>query len=178
MAGPETDTRGAGVLIDLTDEDAQPRIDDGQVRPMELADLPAVLHIERRSYGYPWSEQVFRDCMRAGYGAFVYTGLRQGVEGYLMVSCGAGEAHILNLCVDPDCRGQGVASSLLLAATERAELFEADTLFLEVRPSNTPARRLYERHGFNEVGRRPGYYPSPKGREDALVLARAIVHDA
>lgn len=142
---------------------------------MEVADLSAVLDIERRSYGYPWSEQVFRDCMRAGYGCFVATGRRQGVEGYMVVSCAAGEGHILNLCVDPGCRRHGVASELLGAAVERAVVFDADSLFLEVRPSNEPARCLYERHGFHEVGVRPRYYPAPSGREDALVLARAIL---
>ncbi len=141
-------------------------------RPMTEADLPAVLDIERRAYRYPWSPGNFHDCLRAGYGCFV--DLAAPVRGYTVVRCAAAEAHVLNLCVDPRARRQGIASDLVRVAVERAEVLGAEALFLEVRPSNAPALALYERHGFHEVGRRPGYYPAPGGREEAVIMARAV----
>lgn len=144
----------------------------GLTRPMGETDLSEVLRIERQAYLYPWSEGVFRDCLRAGYGCFVHE--IKSTIGHLVVSCAAGEAHILNICIDPAWRRQGVAGHLLQVACERAQLLGAEMMFLEVRPSNLPACRLYYRYGFNEVGRRPAYYPGARGREDALIMARVV----
>ncbi|MCG5530992.1 ribosomal protein S18-alanine N-acetyltransferase [Halorhodospira halochloris] len=139
---------------------------------MTEADLEAVLSIERHAYRYPWSEMIFRDCLRVGYGCFVHE--VDQIVGHLVVSCAAGEAHILNICIAPPWQRQGIAHHLLNVAVERAQLLAAQMLFLEVRPSNVPACRLYQQFGFNEVGRRPGYYPAPHGREDALIMAREV----
>ncbi len=143
-----------------------------RVRPMREADVPAVLAIERRAYDYPWSERIFRDCLAAGYTGLVYADGRP--EAYLFLDFGVGEAHILNLVVDPGRQRRGVGGLLLETALERARGRGMETLFLEVRPSNGPACRLYQRYGFNEVGRRPGYYPGVNGREDALIMARVV----
>ncbi|MFP4130265.1 MAG: ribosomal protein S18-alanine N-acetyltransferase [Halorhodospira sp.] len=145
----------------------------GEPRPMRYEDLRAVLAIEQRAVHYPWSGRIFRDCISAGYGCFVQERHRQ-ILGYAVVSSAAGEAALLNLCVDPAWRRRGIASHLIGVAVERAEVTRAASLFLEVRASNTPAIALYRRHGFNEVGRRPGYYPAAGGREDALIMARAV----
>jgi ribosomal-protein-alanine N-acetyltransferase len=76
--------------------------------------------------------------------------------------------------VDPRHRQQGVGTTLLRALLATAEVAEVATLFLEVRPSNTAALRLYEKFGFNEVGVRNNYYPAKNGREDAIVLAKEL----
>lgn len=147
---------------------------DPAVRLMRDRDLPDVLRIERRAYDYPWTEGVFRDCVRVGYGCWVLE--CDGVPaGYLILSVAAGEAHVLNLCVDPAMHGRGLGRMLLEHGLSAAVSLRAGTVFLEVRPSNTPAVRLYERMDFVEVGIRPGYYPSPGGcREDAAILARVL----
>lgn len=136
-------------------------------------DFPAVLRLERQGHPYPWTEQIFRDCMRAGYACRV---LLQGGEivAYGVMSSGAGEAHILNLCVDQDWQGQGMGQRLLEYFIAQARAGSSETMFLEVRLSNARARRLYQRLGFNEVGLRRNYYPAPDGREDALILALAL----
>lgn len=144
------------------------------VRTLTVADLPEVLAIERAAYEFPWSEGVFRDCMRVGYRCLAATGLAGNLLGYSLLSMAVGEAHVLNLCVAPPYRRQGVATMLLghMAGIARRE--RADKLSLEVRPSNTAALALYRRLGFERIGCRKRYYPAVGGREDALLLARTI----
>ena len=146
-----------------------------EVRGMRARDVPAVLEIEQVSYGYPWSERIFRDCLRVGYRGWVATDLDSRIVGYALLSVAVGEAHVLNLCVAPGARGHGVADRLLDALIGQAEYECAERVLLEVRPSNKAARRLYKRRGFQRIASRPGYYPSPDGREDALLLELALV---
>lgn len=125
--------------------------------------------IELDSYDFPWSQGIFMDCLRAGYCGYAMTHAEQ-LEAYAMVSSALDEAHLLNLCVSETARGQGLAELLLDHVLCDAELRGVDRCFLEVRPSNKPARRLYQKMGFRMIGRRPGYYPSAQGREDAWVM--------
>lgn len=147
-----------------------------RIRRMQLADVDAVMAIERRAYPYPWTPGIFRDCLRVGYNAWVYTQQDQ-IRGYALMSCGGGEAHLLNICIDPDYQGAGLGRALLEHVLRQAGRLGADQLFLEVRPSNQQALKLYDALHFTEVGRRKEYYPDDNGREDALVLARYIPQD-
>jgi [ribosomal protein S18]-alanine N-acetyltransferase len=148
------------------DVDAAP----ARIRAMQEADLDAVTAIETSAYPYPWTHGIFRDCLRAGYGCWV---LEQAgaVIGYGVLSAAAGEAHVLNVCVDPQCHGRGHGRHLMRRLVDAARWQRVARLYLEVRPSNGPAIALYESLGFDHIGRRPGYYPAPGGREDALVMA-------
>ncbi|HXY75437.1 MAG TPA: ribosomal protein S18-alanine N-acetyltransferase [Steroidobacteraceae bacterium] len=139
------------------------------IRPMRASDVAPVVAIERASYPFPWSEGIFRDCLRVGYVCRVMTASRQ-VMGYGVMSIGAGEAHILNLCVGEANRSQGIGKRLLRSLIERAGAAGMCEAFLEVRPSNTAAIRLYLSLGFEQVGMRRGYYQAMNGREDAAVL--------
>ncbi len=143
------------------------------VRPMLNEDLGAVLAIEERAHVAPWTEGIFRDCMRVGYRCEV---LQAGdaLIGYLVMSVQAGEAHLFNLCIDPAHQGQGHGRRLLAHALQLARDGGAETIFLEVRPSNEVAIALYHGMAFQQVGVRKDYYPGPRGREDALVLARPL----
>ena len=143
------------------------------LRPMTEADLEAVARIERRSYSFPWSEEIFRDCLRVGYCCLACM-LGQRLIGYGIMSVAVGESHILNICVDPEFQGQRLGRRIITRMLNLAREKGADTAFLEVRPSNRPALALYYSLGFNQIGLRRGYYPAPKGREDALVLACAL----
>lgn len=140
------------------------------VRAMTDADLDEVMDIEARAYAFPWSRNIFRDCVRIGYHCRVLLE-DQRVNGYGIMSVAAEEGHILNLCIRPTRQGQGLARLLLDALMATARDNGARTLFLEVRPSNEPARRLYARAGFCELGVRRGYYPASQGRENALIMA-------
>src|SRR5215467_1510019 len=110
------------------------------IRPMRAGDVAEVVAIERSLYQFPWSEGIFRDCLRVGYVCRVVTIDRQ-LGAYGVMSVGAGEAHILNLCVGEAFRCRGVGKRLLAALVERAAVAGMANAFLEVRPSNTAAIR-------------------------------------
>lgn len=144
------------------------RVQEVRFRPMLVPDIPAVAAVERASYLFPWSEGVFRDCVRVGYLCRVVEADGE-VAGYGIMSFGAGEAHILNICIRSDLRGAGVGRKLMDFLLARARDEHMQEVFLEVRPSNTIAIRLYEILGFTRIGVRKAYYQSTGGREDALV---------
>lgn len=138
-------------------------------RSMIPSDIPGVGIVERASYAFPWSEGIFRDCLRVGYTCRALD-LAGQIIGYGVMSLGAGEAHILNLCVREEFRIVGFGRRLLEHMLERAAASGIGEAFLEVRPSNLAAIRLYQRLGFEQIGIRRGYYQAPDGREDAIVL--------
>ena len=145
-----------------------------RIRAMGHDDLSLVSDIERRSYDFPWSHGVFRDCLLAGYHCVVLE--RDGrVAGYGILSIAAGEAHILNLCVDPGYRSHGYGEQLLDAILAQSRASNVREIFLEVRPSNVTALALYRKKGFHSVARRPAYYQASDGREDAAVLAKKLI---
>jgi [ribosomal protein S18]-alanine N-acetyltransferase len=143
------------------------------IRPMVEIDLPEIAAIEQASYAFPWSENIFRDCLRVGYTCRALD-LAGQVIGYGVMSLGAGEAHILNVCVRNEYRSLGFGRRLLEHLLERAGASGVAEAFLEVRPSNLAAIRLYQHLGFEQIGIRRGYYQAPDGREDAIVLKREI----
>jgi [ribosomal protein S18]-alanine N-acetyltransferase len=145
----------------------QPRL--VKFRAMTPGDVPAVAAVERTSYTFPWSEGIFRDCLRVGYLCRV-ADVDGEIVAYGIVAMGAGEAHILNLCVRSDLRGRSIGRQMLMLLLERSRQAGMTDTFLEVRPSNLHAIALYQSVGFVQVGMRKGYYQAEGGREDALVL--------
>ena len=139
------------------------------VRIMRDADVTEVIDIERASYQFPWTEGIFHDCLRVSYLCRVAV-QGQHIVGYAVMSMGAGEAHILNLCVREESRRAGVGRQLIRYLLDQAEAAGMLEAFLEVRPSNAIAIRLYQSLGFSQIGGRRGYYQALGGREDAAVL--------
>ena len=137
---------------------------------MSERDVPDVVAAERAGYAFPWSEGIFRDCLRAGYLCRVAR-LDDCFAGYGILSVGAGEAHVLNLCILPQFRCRGVGRRMLEHLIDLARAHGARELFLEVRPSNLAAVRLYQAMGLQQVGLRRGYYQAENGREDAVVMS-------
>jgi ribosomal-protein-alanine N-acetyltransferase len=140
-----------------------------RIEPMQLADLPAVHAIERASFDAPWPPDAYRNELETNRMA-TYLVARVGDEVaafggmWLMVD----EGHIITFAVHPAWRRQHIGGRLLLAFLDLATERGAHEATLEVRLSNLPARRLYEKFGFRPVGLRPRYY-SDNG-EDALVM--------
>ena len=146
-------------------------------RPMLQSDVGAVAAIEAGAYEFPWAPQIFRDCLAAGHKCWVLQAGDGELLGYGILSAGAEEAHLLNLCVSPTQQRRGLGTRMLRHMLELAHTCRARRIFLEVRPSNPGAHRMYERAGFNEIGRRPNYYPARRGREDAIVMAMELLAD-
>lgn len=139
-------------------------------RPMEKSDIDAVMAIELSVYAYPWTKRIMADCIRVGYHCSI--GEVDGVlASYCIMSTGAGEAHILNLCVAEEFQRRGLGQLLLTNMLNDAKEEGIEDIFLEVRPSNHAAIMLYEGLGFNQMGTRKDYYPAKNGREDAVILA-------
>ncbi|MGR9086691.1 MAG: ribosomal protein S18-alanine N-acetyltransferase [Gammaproteobacteria bacterium] len=149
--------------------DSVSRTDLLRIRRMSHQDLPEVLRIERENYQFPWDEDIFHDCFKANYDLRVCEEMDR-VLGYCILSMGVGEAHILNISVAATEQNQGIGRRMLEHMIEQTR-GKAETIFLEVRPTNTAALALYKKTGFNEIGIRKGYYPAENGREDAIMLA-------
>ena len=143
------------------------------IRDMGFDDVAAVAALELESYPFPWSDAIFRDCLRVGYYCCVVE-LDHVLIGYAVMSNGAGEAHVLNLCIAEAWRERGIGGNLLAHLLEFARGIGVREVFLEVRPSNTGAIRLYQSQGFSQIGVRRGYYQAVGGREDAVVLRRQL----
>ena len=139
------------------------------IRPMCQSDLDVVVANEASAYQFPWGRGVFADCLKAGNQCWVAE-VGAGIVGHAVITIGAGEAHLLNVCIERERQGAGYGRTLVLHALELARKLGADALFLEVRPSNQVAARLYESLGFTEIGIRKNYYPGLLGQEDARVL--------
>lgn len=136
-------------------------------------DLPQVMVVETSAYQFPWTEGIFRDCLHVGYTCRVLD-IGGDVAGYGIMSLGAGEAHLLNLCIRGEYQCRGFGRKLLMHLLDRARASGMHEAFLEVRPSNSVAVRLYTSMGFEAVGVRRGYYQAVAGREDATVLRRLL----
>jgi len=141
---------------------------------MTQADLDEVYKLEQASYPYPWTLGILQNCLKTGYLGRVLENENKGIDAYSIMSSGGGEAHVLNLCVRAEVQGQGLGRYLLLSLFDDAKILKSDTVLLEVRPSNKAAIALYESVGFNELDVRRNYYPTTKGREDAIIFAKHI----
>lgn len=156
----------------------QPHAAPLRLAPMTDAWLDAVCAIEKAAYTHPWSRGNFTDSLVAGYHASVLL-QDQALRGYYVLMKGLDEAHLLNITVDPEHQGQGLARLMLDDLTGWSAHQGAQWLWLEVRTSNARARRMYERYGFKEVGVRRNYYPlTAFKREDAVVMSQPLAAGA
>ena len=144
-----------------------------EFRPMRPADLDRVMQIEPALYSHPWTRGNFDDSLTAGYSCWVVE-CGSAVAGYGVLMLGVREAHLLNLSVAGDWQRRGFGRMLLEHFMRIARGSDAAQMFLEVRPSNVAARRLYVDFGFREITVRRGYYPLGRGREDAILMGIAL----
>lgn len=141
--------------------------------PMTARDVEAVHALEVTLFDFPWTRNNFVDALAAGYSAWVCRS-DAALVGYAVMMLVLDEAHLLNLSVRRDLQGCGIGQRLFDHLFQVARTGGATMMYLEVRPSNKAARALYARNGFEGIGVRRGYYPAGRGREDALVLKKAL----
>ena len=146
---------------------------DYQLIPLAHEHLGQAAEIERLCFSDPWSEKMLAEHLAnpcsLTLAAVGDTGRLLGYVGLLAV---VDEGYITNVAVRPDCRRQGVASSLLQALEARGRARNLTFLTLEVRQSNAPARALYEKLGYAQAGLRRNYYENP--REDAVIMTKTL----
>ncbi len=147
-----------------------------RIRSAILADVGAMVEIERRAFSDPWSETSFREALTSPW-TFGLVGLSsRDIAGYLIAREVAGTGEVLNLAVAPEARRRGIGGALLRAGLGALRRRRVSEVFLEVRESNRSAQALYLSQGFRPVGQRAAYYRNP--REDALVLRLALEQPA
>ena len=140
---------------------------------LSLARLDALLAVEQQAYSHPWTRGIFLDGLGKYHIWLMFEGEQQVGHGVVQIILD--EAHLLNITVKPESQGRGLGLKLLEHLMSIAYQHDARECFLELRDSNTAAFKLYERYGFNEIGRRRDYYPAVGGREDAVVMACTLV---
>ena len=140
-----------------------------KLRAMHASDLDRIMEIEPVIYTHPWTRGNFEDSMRVGYSCWVID-CGGVVTGYGVLMIGVREAHLLNLSIAPEWQRRGLGRTLLEHFVRIGRDSDAQQMFLEVRPSNTSARRMYADYGFRDISVRRGYYPAAGGREDAILM--------
>jgi ribosomal-protein-alanine N-acetyltransferase len=146
-----------------------------QIREMEVSDLRQVLRIERNSFSIPWSESCFLFELNSPRSVLLVATIGgKEVVGYVCASHVAEVAEIKDIAIREDMRRRGIGRMLLENILERLKVLGCKEVFLEVRVSNTAARRLYGTVGFRMVGLRKQYYIRPE--EDALIMKKILCH--
>ena len=141
-----------------------------QYVPMTMDHVAQIASLEKLCFHDPWSEKSIASELDNRLSLWIVAVDGDTVAGYVGSQSVMGWADMMNIAVHPDYRRQGVAQELVEHLV--ADLMENDVtcLTLEVRASNEPAKALYAKLGFQQVGRRPNYYRNPK--EDALILRK------
>ena len=142
------------------------------IRLMKQEDVPQIANLEKICFSDPWSENSIASELDNRLSCWLIAEEQGRVAGYVGSQSVLDAADMMNIAVDPDFRRQGIAEQLILALVDKLKEKNVIALLLEVRVSNAPAIALYEKLGFEQVGRRPRYYHNP--REDALILRKEL----
>jgi len=142
------------------------------IRQMQLQDVPAIAELEKLCFSDPWSENSIASELDNRLSYWLVAEVDGKIAGYVGSQSVLDAADMMNLAVSPDYRQQGIGQALVNALVHHLQANHMIALLLEVRVSNAPAIRLYEKLGFVQIGRRPKYYHNP--REDALILRKEL----
>ncbi|WP_223668420.1 ribosomal protein S18-alanine N-acetyltransferase [Kangiella shandongensis] len=143
------------------------------IRPLEVVDLESITAIEQQAHDYPWKQSIHLSCIEQEYPSKVLE-LSGQVVAYAVYNYLYDECHLMNITTRPDCQGKGLATQLIHHMYQVARQQGMQSILLEVRESNLPAIQFYVKEGFQEIGQRPGYYPTQEGREGALVMRKDL----
>ena len=140
---------------------------------MEACHVPQIAALEKLCFSDPWSENSVCSELSNPLSLWIVAVDGNTVAGYIGSQSVPDEADMMNIAVSPHYRRQGIAQGLIVALIGLLQNRGVRCLTLEVRASNLPARELYQKLGFEQIGRRPNYYVKPK--EDALILRKEWV---
>lgn len=140
----------------------------GLIRQATRADIDAIYRIEKASFSVPWSKESFLNDMGNAVARYLVLEEEGNILGYAGYWCIADEGQVTNVAVWPDARKRGQGERLVRAMTENAFAAGCTTMFLEVRASNIPAQKVYEKLGYTLVSVRKHYYTEPT--EDAYIM--------
>ena len=142
------------------------------IRPAVLSDIPAIADIEKECFSAPWSEEALASELANGQTVMLAAESDGGIKGYVSMRYVLDEGYINNVAVSPCFRRRGTARALLCALEDTGREKGLKFLTLEVRESNAAARALYESLGYEQTGRRRGFYRIP--REDAQLYTKFL----
>ncbi len=142
-------------------------------KKMTEEDVAAVAALEAANFSRPWSYEAFLKTLSDENYIVMIAKEADALLGYCVLLCTGEEADITNVCTAPEARGKGVATGMLTALMEAGKSRGVTEFFLEVRESNAPARSLYTKLGFEEIGLRKNYYEEPK--EHAVLMKKGIL---
>lgn len=142
------------------------------IRKMKASDVTAIAELEKRCFSDPWSADSIASELVNPLSYWLVAEVDGQVAGYVGSQSVLDAADMMNIAVSPEYRRRGVAKALVNELTAYLSKNNVIALLLEVRVSNEPAITLYEKMGFQQVGRRPNYYRNP--REDALILRKGL----
>lgn len=143
------------------------------IRPLEMVDLEQVVAIEHKAHDYPWKKSIHLSCIEQEYPSLVLEH-KSSIIAYVVFNYLFDECHLMNITTATSHQGRGFASQLIQAMFKQARVAGMQSVLLEVRESNQPALSFYIKEGFEEIGRRPNYYPSKDAREAAIVMRRSL----
>ena len=147
---------------------------DTYIKNGELADIEGIALIENDAFAHPWSKNAIEESIKAGTKFFIAIKDNKAV-GYMGLSAIAGEGYVTNVAVLESYRKTGVGKQLLIAATQWAQEMKLEFISLEVRTSNEPAIKLYEKMEFERVAIRKRFYEDPT--EDAIIMTRRFTEE-
>ena len=137
---------------------------------MDQSHVAQIAQLEKICFSDPWSENSVASELENELAYWLVAVEGDTVAGYIGSQTVMGETDMMNVAVHPDFRRRGIAEALVSALVDNLKKQGSRCLTLEVRASNVPAQKLYEKLGFNQIGKRPRYYHNP--REDALILRK------
>ena len=140
------------------------------IEKMNATHVPQIAELEKLCFSDPWSEKSIETELSCRLSVWLVALEGEQVVGYVGSQTVIDESDMMNIAVHPDFRRKGIAEALVAALVDELKKLESHCLTLEVRASNEPAQKLYEKLGFSQIGRRPKYYRNP--REDALILRK------
>ena len=145
------------------------------IEPLTPTDLDTIYAIEIAANNHPWQKNFFSSIFTKHHSNWVIKAKAdQQIMGFAILQIVNDQGELLNIGIHPAAQRKGYGQALLSHLIAIAREKNLQTIFLEVRASNLKAQNLYRKLGFNEMTIRKNYYPSHKGREDAILMAKDI----